>query len=70
MKEFDYKSIDDYEKDIMNKKFNYLKFFDKLKKNKYLNRIYIQNSIKYIILNIHYLLKKRGKFYIRDIMNT
>lgn len=70
MKEFDYKSIDDYEKDIMNKKFNYLKFFNKLKKNKYLNRIYIQNSIKYIILNIHTLLKKRGRYYMRDIMDT
>jgi hypothetical protein len=34
--------------------------FDELKKNKFINRLYIQNNIKYIIFNFRELLKKRG----------
>lgn len=43
---------------------NYHKFFDEIKKNKYLDRIYIQNSIKYIILNYKFLQDKtKGQLF-------
>ena len=41
---------------------NHMEFYNILKKNKYLDRIYIQNNIKYIIINCKDLIKKRKKY--------
>jgi hypothetical protein len=49
---------------------NYIKIFNELKKNKFYNRIYINNSIKYIINNFEFLLKKREKFTFYEIMTS
>lgn len=41
---------------------DHIKFYNTLKNNKYLDRIYIQNNIKYIIIYSEDLIKKRNKF--------
>ena len=49
---------------------NTLKLFDYLKKNKYLNRLYIQSNIKYTINNYHKLLESRGELKMKDIITS
>lgn len=41
---------------------DHIKFYDILKNNKYFDRLYIQNNIKYIIINCKDLMKKRNKY--------
>jgi len=47
-----------------------ISFFDLVKLNPFLERIYIQNNIKYIITHIHELIQKRGKYTYFQIINT
>jgi hypothetical protein len=45
-------------------------FFSKIIKNKYYNRLYIQNSIKYIINNYKILLKNRNQYKYNEIIQS
>jgi len=51
------------EKDIIS-------FFNEIKNNLYFNRLYIRNTFKYIICNIKFLLKKRGKILRKEIITS
>lgn len=53
---------------IKKNKFN--KVFDKFSDNKYLDRLYIQNNIKFILLNYKKLLKIRGNYKYYDITHS
>lgn len=48
----------------------YSTFFDEFKRNKYINKIYIQNNIKYIIRNYKTLMKERGKYNYRELLQS
>jgi hypothetical protein len=47
-----------------------ISFFNELKNNPYFNRLYIQNNIKYTICNIEFLMKKRNKLKLTEIMTS
>ena len=49
---------------------DHIKFYDTLKNNKYLDRIYIQNNIKYIIVNSKKLMKQRKKYDYYELTNS
>ena len=49
---------------------DHIKFYDSLKKNKYLDRIYLQNNIKYIIVNSRELMKQRKKYDYYELTNS
>tara|TARA_B110000858_G_scaffold120483_1_gene137568 strand:+ start:3323 stop:4507 length:1185 start_codon:yes stop_codon:yes gene_type:complete len=67
--ENEYKSIDIMEKILKKKNFNPFVFLKKIKKNKFLDRIYIQSGIKYIILNFDFLVSKtKGQYSTFEIM--
>ena len=69
MEDCEYKSINEMEKLLKIKNFNAFKFFNKIKKNKYFDRIYIQSCIKYIILNYDFLVEKtKGQLSLYDFM--
>ena len=47
----------------------FIDFFNELKENKFFNRLYIQNNIKYIICNYEYLLKISGEYSYTDLIS-
>ena len=47
---------------------DHLQFYDILKKNKYFDRLYFQNNIKYIIVNHRELMKNRRKYGYYELM--
>ena len=55
---------------LLKKVFCIIKFFNNIKNNSYYNKIYIQNSIKYIINNINELLNLRGKYNFYSILSS
>jgi hypothetical protein len=65
-----YYDLSKYINQIQNDKNKTIQFFNELKKNDSFHRIYIQNNIKYIIMNIEFLLSKRGQYKFFDITLT
>jgi hypothetical protein len=63
-----YEELDKYMNIYENNKI--IDLFTKLKDNKYMNRLYIQNNIKYIINNFDQLYNKRGKYSYTDLTLT
>lgn len=68
LKEKKYNDLINYINNL--KKNNIIKFFNELKKNNYFKKIYIQNSIRYVINNINELINLRGKFNFDSILSS
>jgi hypothetical protein len=54
--------------DTLKEPSQFINFFKELKSNKFFNRLYIRNNIKYIICNYEELLTKRQKYNYRDLI--
>jgi len=51
-----------------NKNIKYIEFMKNFSKNKYVNRIYIQSKIRFIMKNVEKLLKMRKKYKYNDLI--
>ena len=70
LKNKNYDSLELYIKKIENNEDEIISFLNIIKNNKYFNRLYIQNNLKYIILHLKELLKKRKKYKLYEIMTS